>query len=42
LASWSGAPTADRVAFEAAAVLAGNKREQDLLRRRAAEAAMSS
>jgi predicted RNA polymerase sigma factor len=26
-------------AFEAAAVLAGNKREQDLLRRRAAEAA---
>ena len=28
-----------RAAFEAAAVLAGNKREQDLLRRRAAEAA---
>jgi RNA polymerase sigma factor (sigma-70 family) len=28
-----------RTAFEAAAVLAGNKREQDLLRRRAAEAA---
>jgi predicted RNA polymerase sigma factor len=28
-----------RAAFEAAAALAGNKREQDLLRRRAAEAA---
>jgi predicted RNA polymerase sigma factor len=28
-----------RAAFEAAAVLAGNKREQDLLRRRAATAA---
>jgi predicted RNA polymerase sigma factor len=28
-----------RAAFEAAATLAGNKREQDLLRRRAAEAA---
>jgi predicted RNA polymerase sigma factor len=28
-----------RAAFEAAAELAGNRREQDLLRRRAAEAA---
>jgi predicted RNA polymerase sigma factor len=28
-----------RAAFEAAAELAGNKREQDLMRRRAAEAA---
>jgi predicted RNA polymerase sigma factor len=30
-----------RAAFEAAAALAGNKREQELLKRRAAEAAMS-
>ena len=31
-----------RAAFEAAAALAGNQRERDLLRRRAAEAAGSS
>jgi predicted RNA polymerase sigma factor len=30
-----------RAAFEAAARLAGNQREQELLRRRAAEAGMS-
>jgi predicted RNA polymerase sigma factor len=31
-----------RAAFEAAAELAGNRREQDLLRRRAAEAASAA
>jgi hypothetical protein len=42
--SWSGSRTSPRfeeacAAFEAAAELAGNRREQELLKRRAAEAA---